>query len=165
MFLLSTGWTLLGAWAEEGENTRVLDSGQAPAPATIEDVSWLIGYWRGEGLGGETEEVWSKPSAGSMMGMFRLNKGGKPWFYELITIAEEDGSLLMRLKHFGPDLTGWEEKGPGLSFPLVAIGPDAAFFDGITYRKSDEDTLQVFVRDQQKDGSFRELAFVFGRVN
>src|SRR5687767_15714011 len=45
----------------------------APIPrATIADMAWLAGRWTGDGLGGRTEEIWSPPDAGTMMGTFRL---------------------------------------------------------------------------------------------
>src|SRR5687767_15552524 len=42
----------------------------APA-ASLSDVRWLEGHWSGTGLGGVCEEVWGRPTAGAMMGMFR----------------------------------------------------------------------------------------------
>lgn len=56
-----------------------------------------------------------------MMGMYRLIRNAKPAFYELCTIVEENGSLVLRLKHFNPDLKGWEETDKTVDFPLVAL--------------------------------------------
>jgi hypothetical protein len=50
--------------------------------------------------------------------MYRLVRDRKPIFYELLTIVEENGSLMLRLKHF--NLTGWEDKLKTIDFPLVA---------------------------------------------
>ena len=69
-------------------------------------MKWLIGHWKGTGLGGVSEEIWAEPAGGVMMGMYRLILNGKPSFYEFIHLAEENGSLVMKLKHFNPDLTG-----------------------------------------------------------
>src|SRR5262245_8230702 len=81
-------------------NTLRLAAGEKPAAATIADMAWYAGRWTGSGFGGENEEVWTPPNAGTMLGMYRLVKDGKPVFFELLTILEEQGSLLIRLKHF-----------------------------------------------------------------
>src|SRR5690349_21407763 len=67
-------------------------------PATLEDMRWFVGTWTGTGLGGSTDETWSAPVAGAMLGTFRLVKEGKPVFYEFLTLVEHEGSLLLRLK-------------------------------------------------------------------
>ena len=79
-------------------------NGEPSPPATIEDVSWIAGAWESEALGGFVEEVWSNPRAGTMMGMFRATRENDIRFYELLAIAEEGGSLILRIKHFNPDL-------------------------------------------------------------
>lgn len=116
---------------------RTLAEGQASPPATVDDVSWLAGRWIGEGLGGCSEENMAPPVGGQMMGMFRQTKAdGSLWFYEFYTIAPKGDSITLRLKHFNPDLTGWEEKDGFVEFPLVAIEKGAVYFDGLTYQRS-----------------------------
>lgn len=137
--------TMASAQGPHTENTLALDDpGQRPA-ATIEDIAWLAGTWRGEGLGGTVEEIWSAPSGGAMMGMFKLVKEGRPGLYEFELIVEEAGSLTLKLKHFNADLASWEEKEEYVSFPLVKLEKDAAFFSGLTYRLTAPGRLQVFV--------------------
>ena len=63
--------------------------------ASILDVDWIAGNWRGEGLGGQVQEIWAEPQAGCMMGMFRFSKDGQLKFYEMMAIAEEEGSLII----------------------------------------------------------------------
>jgi hypothetical protein len=79
------------------------------ATATLSDFAWLAGHWTGPGLAGAAEETWTGPAGGSMLGMYRLVREGKVVFYEILTLTEKDGSVVLRLKHFNPDLTGWEE--------------------------------------------------------
>ena len=134
-----------------------------PPRAGIRDVAWIAGAWYGEALGGQAEETWSAPSAGTMMGMYRLVKEERVIFYELLTIVEEAGSLILRLKHFDPELGGWEEKDQALQFPLVKIGSDEVYFDGLTFRRAGE-TLHVFVAQHAKDGTTGELAFRYTRL-
>jgi hypothetical protein len=116
-----------------------------PAPAILADVSWIRGHWRARALGGLCEEVWSEALAGSMMGMFRLIGAGEVQFYELMTITEEAGTLVLRIRHFSDRLQAWEEKEAPGRFALVRMEGDAACFDGITFSREGQDGLLVQV--------------------
>jgi hypothetical protein len=130
--------------------------------AEIGDVAWIAGSWEGEAFGGSAEETWSSPRAGTMIGMFRIIKDGRPGFYEILCISEDGGSLVLKLKHFNADLTGWEEKDETVTFPLVKLGVNEAYFDGMTFRRVG-DELQVFVASKAEDGTASELAFRYTR--
>ena len=137
--------------------------GAARPPATIADMAWLAGHWTGQALGGTSEEMWTPPAHGTMLGMYRLIREGKPVFYELVTIVEEGGSLVLRLKHFHADMRGWEEKDKSLAFPLLVKEPGALHFDGMSFHpKGDE--LTVYLAIGQKDGTVREETFTYRRV-
>jgi len=149
--------------------TRTANTLTAPAevpspPATLQDMSWFAGAWTGAGLGGTCEEAWSQPAAGAMMGMFRLVKDGKVVFYEFLTLVEHEGSLLLKLKHFNPDLTGWEEKADFVKFRLLKVEPEAVYFQGLTFKRVGADKLEIFlaIRDR-KDGTVREEKFEMTR--
>lgn len=146
------------------ENTVRLAGGSASPPATITDMAWFAGHWTGEGLGGQVEEIWSPAQAGAMMGMFRLLLDGKTAFYELMTLVEENGSLVLRVKHFNPDLTGWEDKGDSVDFPLVATAGERIFFDGLTVHRLSDNALTIYVAIAAKDGAVREEAFRYRRA-
>lgn len=145
-------------------NTLGLEPGQPRPPATLADVAWLAGHWRGPALGGLSEEVWTAPLGGSMMGSYRLVRGDSVIFYEILSLVEEDSSLVMRLKHFNADLTGWEEKAEVRGFRLVRLTPTEAWFEGMTIRRLDADRLQVHLAIRMQDGSFREEEFRYQRV-
>jgi hypothetical protein len=157
VFCLAEGGVAMAAAAP---NILHLPAGGAPPPATIEDVAWIAGAWHGEALGGLAEEIWSAPRAGTMMGMFRLIEGGQLRFYELLAIREEGESLALRLKHFNADLTGWEEKGDPITFPLVKLGDREAYFDGVTFRREGE-RLTVFVLAGAGQQTAGELIFEY----
>lgn len=146
------------------ERTLKLAPGAKSPRATIAEVAWMAGHWSGTALGGETEEIWSPPKAGAMMGMYRLVRGGKVIFYELQTLVEEEGSLILRLKHFHANLTGWEEKQKTVDFRLVSLGDGIAQFEGMSFQRDGDEKLTVFLAIQQKDGSLREEAFRYERV-
>lgn len=143
---------VIAAMAAGGElEVRTLVEGAASPLAKIEDLAWLEGRWIGEGLGGCAEESLSPPVAREMMGKFRqLNADGSLRFYEFYTIAERDGSLLWRIKHFSPDLEGWEEKDKSTEFRLVAIEGEIAYFNGLTYARTGKNTLRAAVAIEGK---------------
>lgn len=105
----------------------------------------MVGSWEGAAFGGTSEEVWSVPTAGTMVGTFKLIHEGRPTLYEFEVVAEEEKSLIIKLKHFHADLTGWEKRESFVSFPLVKITENAAYFDGLTYLRSGPDRLEVYV--------------------
>jgi len=146
------------------EHVLALDPGAAPPPATIADAAWIAGHWQGEAIGGWNEEVWAPPVAGAMMGMFRHVRDGRTGFYEIMTLVEEHGSLVLRLKHFNPDLSGWEEKAESVEFRLVRLEPDALYFDGITFRRIAPDEIHVHVATRDPDSPPRELVFPYRRA-
>lgn len=134
-----------------------------PAPrATIEDLAWLVGHWEGEGLGGQSFETISPPVAGQMAGHFQQVKDGKVQFYEIYQFVPAGESLVLRLKHFNADLTGWEEKDKSVEFPLVAIEEGAVYFDGLTMRRTADGGLESFVRIGSQNG--RVASFRFKRA-
>lgn len=132
--------------------------------ATLADVAWLEGKWSGTGLGGHAEDLWSSPAAGAMPGIFRLVKDGKVVFYEIMTMVEAEGSLELRLKHFHPDLKGWEEKDRVLIFPLSKREPGKFFFEGIVFERTGDHQLTVTVSIRQRDGTVKDEPFRFQRV-
>jgi hypothetical protein len=157
----------LTAFAQERltEHTFKLKPGEKSPPATIADMAWLAGAWTGPGLGGISEEMWSAPRGGAMLGMYRLIKDDKPVFYELITVVEERGSLVFRLKHFNPDMTGWEEKDKTVDFPLVAKEKSVIHFHGLSFKQEGEDAMTIFLAIRsRKDGSLREETFRMTRA-
>ena len=163
LFLAAPITTL--AQSEKTAHTLALDAGNTSPAAEIDQIDWIAGHWHGEAFGGQIEEVWSKPAGGAMMGMFRLVQGDEVGFYELLTLLEENGSLVFRLKHFNSDLTGWEEKDETVSMPLVALEDDAVFFDGITFRRVNDKTMHIFLASENKKGGFDEIKFVYTKGN
>lgn len=136
-----------------GQHIKSLGDAHSPA-ASISELSWIQGSWQGEAFGGQTEEVWTAPSAGSMMGMFKLISDGEISFYELMTIVEKQGSLLLRIKHFDKDMNGWEEKDTSVEFPLVDKKSNAVYFDGLTFKKISDRQMNVYVNIEDEEVEF-----------
>jgi hypothetical protein len=121
-----------------------LSFSETPKPSTpnnfdINDYTWLVGSWEGDGFGGVSHEIWEKPVNGTMMGMYRhINAEGELVFYEFL-LLDETG---MRLKHFNPDLTSWEEKDDMTTFKMISYSADKIELEGLTFeRKSDKDMV------------------------
>lgn len=153
-----------GAQTQQTPNTLKLDDVAKMPPAKLTDLAWMVGHWSGEGLGGKCEEIWSPPLGDNMIGMFRFMKDEKTAFTEFFTVVALNNSLTLKLKHFNPDFSGWEEKDKFVEFRLVKLSATEANFDGLTFRKTSEDTLSVFVTMKQKDGTLHEEEFKYRRV-
>ncbi|MFY0605653.1 MAG: hypothetical protein JXR10_03000 [Cyclobacteriaceae bacterium] len=114
-----------------------------PAQESL-DNSWLTGTWQGEGFGGVMEEVWSAPDAsGTMMGMFRHFDGdGNINFYEFWVLD----SAGMKLKHFNPDMVGWEEKEGYVTFAKEDYQDGQVLLKGLTYEKISDDQMKISLK-------------------
>ena len=148
---------------QEPFHARRLGDNPSP-PATLAAVGWLEGHWLGEGLGGVSEEIWSPPRGGVMMGMYRSLKQDRPSFYEFLMLVEENGTLVLKLKHFNPDFSAWEEKAAVVSFKLVAVEERAVHFDGLSFIRERDDTLRIYLLLRDKAGPVREEAFTLRRA-
>lgn len=147
------------------EHTFKLSAGAQSPKATIGDAAWLAGSWEGDAFGSRFEEVWNPPSANSMVGMFKVFDEEKgPVFYELMLINEVNDSLVLKVKHFSADFSAWEEKAEYVSFPLVSASEQALHFEGLSFYRVNNDTLDTYVVISQKDGSLREEKLNYSRV-
>jgi len=117
----------------------------------LENISWISGSWHGEAFGGKTEEIWSKPSAGSMMATFKFIHDNKVTFYEIEIIREIENSLILQLKHFNNDLKGWETKEQTVDFPLKYITENKVVFEGMSFEKVSDTEMNVYVDVKEKD--------------
>lgn len=147
------------------QETRVAPEGHVPPPARIDQAAWLVGDWVGAGIdGAEAAETWLPASGGTMVGVFlQENPDGSIMFTEMMYMSEEEGSLVLKLKHFNPDLTGWEEKDGMVRFRLLGIEPCAVYFTSLTYRCDGERGLLVAVRMKSEGPEVNELVFRFKR--
>ncbi len=156
-------------WASQiaAQETRVGETGFESPPATIADASWLIGRWSGPGIGGaDSQESWLPPSGGTMVGTFvQQTEDGGIMFTEHMYLMEQDGSLAIKLKHFNPDLTGWEDKEGMVTFRLLSAEPCALYFNALTYRCDGEGGMVVAVRMESDAPEPQELLFRFARAH
>ncbi len=127
------------------EHTFGLSEGETRPAATLDDARWLVGAWTGAAFGANFEEVWNPPSAGSMIGFFKLFDDDGVKFYELLLLTDDDDTLSLKVKHFNPDFTAWEEKADFVNFRLVKKDHDALHFGGISFYRRDDDTMDAYI--------------------
>ncbi len=111
---------------------KYLSEGQKPGKGDLSQLDWLVGYWTGTGFGGTCEEVWMPAVDGHMIGTFRFWTAGKLVFSEFMNLVQEGDTFSLKLKHFNPDLSGWEEKEKWTTFRLVEVGENQVWFNGLT---------------------------------
>ena len=104
---------LMGA----SEPHRPVEPAVLSGPATAEQLGWISGDWVAlEKDGRWTEEIWSAPRAGMMIGTSRTGRGGETRSFEYMRIAtEKDGGLNFFASPNGAapvtfKLTSWGER-------------------------------------------------------
>jgi len=152
-------------------NIEIIDlnqKSQPAAPKSIADIAWIAGHWKGDGLGGKFEETWNPPLGGEMVGMFKLVNDDKVVFYELMTIgpgANKD-AFALRLKHFGGDFVGWEEKDKVVTFPFVSASETEVVFEGLKFSRESKDAADRMLIEvvTKQDDKTETLKFDCQRV-
>lgn len=163
MIVTVTGYPAAALAAEpRTENTYQLADAETRPAATLADAALLVGSWEGTAFGSRFEAVWNPPSAGSMVGLFKLYNDDGVAFYELLLMTIEDGSLSLKVKHFGADFTAWEDKDGFVNFRLVKLDDDALHFGGISFYKRGDDTIDGFIVMKNAEG-IREEPLVYRR--
>ena len=153
--------------AVHAQETRVGEQGFVSPAAELAQAGWLVGQWQGTGIGGAPAmESWLPPTGDTMVGTFvQQTADGGIRFTEHLYLMEEAGSLVLRLKHFNADLTGWEDKEGMVTFRLLAMEDCAAYFHGLTLRCDGENGLLAAVRMKSDKPDPQELVFRFTRID
>jgi len=151
--------SLNGIAQESKSNTLKFAKDTISPKATLDDVSWIQGHWKGEAFGGITEEIWSPPLGDSMMFQFKLVVENKVVFYEFGGIREEKGTLRLQFKHFHGDFKGWEEKDEIQDYKLVKIEGNRVYFEDFTFEKISGSEINLYVVIGNKDGTSQEMKF------
>jgi len=164
--LWMAGLALIAAVPLAAQETRVEGAAFPSPPATIDQMWWLEGLWQGEGIErAPATESWLPRTGTAMVGTFiQQTAEGGIMLTEHMQIMEEGGSLVLKLKHFNPDLTGWEEKDGMVTFRLLGVEHCLAQFQALTLRCDGPDKLVVAVRMKSDAPEPRELLFRFDRA-
>ncbi len=125
----------------------------------IDDYEWLVGDWIGDGFGGVSEESWAPAVEGTMMGMYRHHKNGEIVFYEFL-LLDETG---LRLKHFNPDITSWEEKGDFVTFEMISYSENMLEMRGLTFERLSDTEMEIRLKMRNSAGEVRTEVFSMKR--
>ncbi|WP_394748846.1 DUF6265 family protein [Spongiimicrobium salis] len=156
-------WGQAALGQEVFPNTKRYDSIAGSPKAKIDAVAWIAGHWKGEAFGGDIEEVWTPPMGNAMMCVFKLVVQDEVQFYEILTIVEQEESLLLQLRHFNANLHAWEAKEETIDFKLVEVTDDKVYFNRFTFEREGTDTLNVYVVFTN-EGKKTETKFTYQRV-
>lgn len=120
-------------------------------PLALDDLSFMLGHWKGEGGEYAPEEIWLEPAAGVMPGFFRWPQADGPYVLEALTFVEGEGGITFYFKHMDPQITAWE-KAHANTYRVEAVADDCLTMQlvsespgvpaGIRYCRLGEDTLQ-----------------------
>ena len=133
------------------------------ADATLDGLRFLTGRWvgsRSPGSGERVEEVWSRASEHSMMGMYCWSQDGTPVLYQFLLLEEGDTGVVMRMDTLsaGPTMLA-AHKRPQLWRLERCIDGEEAVFEStargvayrITYRRQGDDRLYAQL-EREEDG-------------
>ncbi len=147
----------------QDSNTIQMADGQQSEAIDIQKFAWLEGSWDGGGLGGDCSEVWSSVAGDSIIGSFRFVADGKVQFTEHFQLKKSGNSVVLELKHFDDKLVGWEDKDNHVTFRFAKRNANSFCFDGLTYRRIDDDHMDAFVVISGENEEVKEEKFSFER--
>lgn len=132
---------------------RVSTADKSRAPAKIEDLAWLEGSWVGDMPDGPVEHVILPARHGHMPSFVRALAKDKVFFYEISVFAESGSTVVSRVKHFTPELSGWESREGYVERVLVERDEKTLFFDGLTILSTGKDSFTVYFLVKREDGT------------
>jgi Domain of unknown function (DUF6265) len=131
---------------------RTWTDGMVSPAATIDDIRWMVGDWKG-GLDGGMQEYTAFPPVDRHVPGFGRGWGqdGSIWYYEINDFIEVNGSIEFRVKHFSSELKGWEGKDEFVRHRLIEKTEGALYFDGLTVVREGSEHYTVYVRINEGD--------------
>ncbi len=129
-----------------------INAGAQEQKFKLEDLSWLAGCWESNRAGRISEERWTTPKGGMMLGTGHTIKDDKTTEFEFMRIHEEKGDIFFTAKPSGQ---------PEASFKLIALtgGKDGK----AVFENPQHDFPQRVIYGKQPDGSL--LARIEGEMN
>ncbi|TAH38253.1 MAG: hypothetical protein EYC70_06420 [Planctomycetota bacterium] len=121
--------------------SRSSDVSLEPAGSELAALTWLSGSWAGEAGGILTEEHWTAPMGGSMLGMARSSQGGRQVFFEYARIEARSGNIYYLASPLGRE---------PVPFRLAESEPQRAVFEN-----PEHDFPQRVLYWREADGSLR----------
>ena len=146
------------------DQVRRATEGAAPVPATLAAVAWLVGYWIGAMPEGPVEQIFLPAAVGQMPSFVRATDADGILFYEISNIVARDGTIFLRLRHFTPELVGWEDGSGPSERPLVAREAGNLYFDRASFVRTGADSYTVYFLNMDGEREGETLVVPFRRV-
>lgn len=125
--------------------------------AKIDQLAWMTGTWTAPAGPNTLEENWIAPANGSIASMVRMSGANGVSMWEVITIEEKDGSLVMNVEQWN---AGFEPRTPVQKLELAEIGEQSVKFNAVT-----EGSMKSLGYSRSADGTFTiELGTPDGRT-
>lgn len=102
----------------------------AGPPATIEQLSWMTGNWAGNLGPNQLEENWISTEGRSLMAAVRMTGSDATSMFEVITIEEVDGSLVLHIQQWDAGFQPRTEAAQKLE--LVEITENSVKFEDVS---------------------------------
>lgn len=161
LFILPLCLTLVGCSAQKQLTEHILKANENyGTKAGINDFSMLVGSWTGEGLGGMCDELWLPAKAEQMQGVFRMIENNELVFTEFMSILKDSTSWVMKIKHFSPDMKGWEAQDESTDFRFIKKENNTLYFDRLTIAATSSNQLNVYVA-MKTDDVYKEELFEY----
>ena len=133
------------------------NTGFAAPAADIQQLNWMTGNWAGNLGPNQLEENWIATEGRTLMAAVRMTGEGATSMFEMITIEESDGSLVLHIQQWDPGFVPRTETAQKLE--LAEITENSVKFKDVSgfgmptlgYSHPDSDTFIIHVG--QEDGS------------
>lgn len=125
--------------------------------STLDRLEFMLGRWVAVLAEDAVEEVWTRPSADSMMGMFCWSRATGPDLYEFLVIEDRPTGATLSLRTFPTGASEHEASNRPLAWRLLRLDDDEVVFGAanasasfrITYRHVREDRMYASLERRQ----------------
>jgi len=140
---------------------KLYDTKKAPAKAQLNQLAWMEGTWITKMDHIYGQHVILEEQDSQLPSFFRSVHNGKIYFYEITQFVQVGESVSYNVKHFSQDLKGWEKQDESVDRPLVHYEEGIWCFDGISFKKTSEDSFTVYflIQEGERKGEIREIFF------
>lgn len=152
-------------------NTHRIDDAEVTPALDLHALHWMAGAWMGSIDGDPIEEHWSTAAGDTMMGMFRWLKDQQVYLYEFIVISNSELGTTLQIKHFRPDLVGWEEKDSAITYFFQSLEGQSVTFGNAKF--GDESRVLQYTLNEQgqlivtlyssENGEPKNYEFIYSR--
>jgi len=139
----------------------ILAASTTPDPGPVERLAWLAGCWVRDDEDRHSEEQWTAPRGGTMLGVSRTVIGDRTVAWEQLRIEEEGGFLVLIAVPSGQEETRFRQ----IALDKASVtfeNPDHDFPQRILYRLREDGSLLGRI-EGMRDGELRGVDFPMQR--